>query len=138
MYNDNKYSQLSRNALIRGIQTLAMTLEEQKRKKNNGSASYVRSMRELNSARGALIPLLHAGDRNTTEFFPVGSHVQYQKPHPLDDMLDFNSPVVHHAPKNGVVTGYDGQHLIIQLEGEQYGIFAWPAHTKLRFISSSH
>lgn len=138
MYNENKYASLSRNALIRGIQSLAMTLEDQKKKKKNGSASYVRSMRELNAARSALIPLLHAGDRNTTEFFPIGCHVQYQKPHPLDDTFDFNSKVVEHPPKNGVVTGYDGSYLIIQLEGEMYGILAWPAHTKLRFISSSH
>ncbi len=137
MYNENKYMQLSRDALIRGVQDLAVRLLDQKEKKRHKTTSYLRSMAELGQARQALITKLSEGDRNRPDFFPLDALIEYKKEQPQEDVFDFNRNVVVQPPRPGKVVAHEGDMLVVHLDGDPFPIKVWPAHVKLRFIRTT-
>lgn len=123
----NKYQPFKTETLIKAIQRGVIALADPEIKKDWKILQQVREM------RAEVIPRLMKMNRMEPLFFPEGVIVlfhKYQPPQAWDDW----GPSTRIPDRNGIVTGHDGGHVIVRLEGEVEEMKIRPEDLKIKHI----
>lgn len=126
------YKNFSTKGLIETVQTMTIRMNDPRLKKQKSTAAMRKQIEGLKELRTALQHKLRQMDRNTQQYFPLGTHVLHTPPS-LYEWDDFDH--TEEPPKNAVVIAHevDGR-ITVKRDGEEYFTKTWPQHLKLRFI----
>lgn len=117
MYTKNKFESLKTNQLLKYVQQETVSLSDTKIKKKSRTKVIIKRTEDLMMAREELVGRLSKMDRNSTDFFPVSSMIEY-------------------SGTKGVVLNNDDGQIYIKLEGEDFLLKVDPSKIKLINIRS--
>jgi len=123
----NKYEPFKTETLVKAIQRGVIALADPETKKD------VKIQRQVNEMRSVVIPRLTKMNRMDPLFFPEGVIVLFHKYQPPQDFDDWG-PSTRIPDRNGIVTGHDGEHVIVRLEGEVEEMKIRPEDLKIKHI----
>lgn len=123
----NRFAPFTTPTLIKAIQRSVVLLSTPEGKKEN------KIRQQLYEMRAEVIPRLLKMNRFDPLFFPVEVHVQYHKYQPPQAWDDWG-PSVQVPDRFGVVTGHDGEHVLVRLEGEVNDTKIKPEDLKIIYI----
>lgn len=125
------YEPFSHEFLIKTVQESHLRLRQPNYKKSVKGSTYSKHVSGLSDLRKRLVEMLKKLDRNKKEFFPIGAHVEYKFLNPTnDDWWGIGSEM----SKDAIVTDYQDENVVIQIEGEVSTIVVSPIYLKLKYI----
>lgn len=129
----NNYQQVGTETLISVIQRGVILIEENKKSKKLSNTVLSNTRQEIFFMRQEVHPRLRKLDRMDSKFFPIGCHIVFTQPKPDEDLDDW-SPVNNVPDRDGVVTRYQEEWVIVQLEGDDFEVMIKPQYLKIKWM----